>query len=149
MWRLPASVVTPASAELLRLVLPRPGAVMALPLVAFLPNTLFYAFRLSNEALAWPLMALCAIAAARPHKYGGLMLSLGTWTKLTLLSAWTGVAAAAIASRRFVRAFALPVITTAILFAWNRVSAGTYTGLAEATGRKNATLNDGLCGGTR
>ncbi|PYQ28095.1 MAG: hypothetical protein DMF56_16770 [Acidobacteria bacterium] len=141
-----ASCMIPAAAYLLRLVLPRSGAAIALPLVAFLPNTLFYAFRLSNEALAWPLMALCAIAAARPHKYAGVLLSLGTWTKLTLLAAWTGVAAGAFASKRFVRTFALPVITIAILFAWNRVSSGTYTGLAEATGRKNATLDDWLFG---
>src|SRR5439155_12168930 len=89
-----ASLAVPLTARFLRLALPWRGVLFGLPLL-LLPNTLFFVFRVTNDALAFALAPALAVAllvvARRPAPRRALALGLlaaaGLWTKLTLAPA--------------------------------------------------------------
>lgn len=145
-----ASLIVPLSAALVLRLLGPKGLVAALPLVALLPNTLFFADRLTNDALAWPLLAWIAVLLLKLVDEGrprdacwlGLAVSAGIWTKLTLLPALAAAAVAVWLCSRFDQtglrrrlslfALAAPATMAAILFAWNRAASGSWSGLVQA-----------------
>ena len=142
-----ASFVVPLGARLARLLLPQRGVFFALPLVALLPNTLFFVDRVTNDALAWPILAAIAaslvLVARRPGNPRrafvlGLLVAAGVWTKLTLLPALPAALAAALWARRrkdgrrpslLLAAVGLPALLVAPLLLWNRLASGSWTGI--------------------
>jgi len=141
-----ASFLVPLTARLATLLLPRRGLFFALPLVALLPNTLFFADRITNDALAWPVLAAAVgqlvLAARRPSRKHfvalGLLTAAGAWTKMTLLPLLPASLVAALLARRRVdgrrieyllEAAALPALLIAPLFAWNTTASGVWSGI--------------------
>ncbi|MGE5275420.1 MAG: glycosyltransferase family 39 protein [Acidobacteriota bacterium] len=142
-----ASLAVPATARLARLLLPQRGVLLALPIAAFLPNTLFFVDRVTNDALAWPILAAAAgtlvLAARRPGDWRrflrlGLLVAAGVWTKMTLLPLLPAALTAALLARRrrdgrrranLVASAGLPALLIAPLLAWNVAAAGTWTGI--------------------
>ena len=145
-----ASLAVPATARLARLLLPERGVFLALPIAAFLPNTLFFTDRVTNDALAWPILAAAAgmlvLAARRPGDsrrflWLGLLVAAGVWTKMTLLPLLPAALTAALLARRrqdgrrsgnLVASVGLPALLVAPLLAWNEAAAGTWTGITYA-----------------
>jgi hypothetical protein len=144
-----SSLVVPISAWLFRLLLPARGLFFALPIAALLPNTLFFVDHVTNDALAWPVMAsfcfAAVLAARRPERTlrflaVGLLAAAAVWTKLTLLPVLPAALAAVLLARRrhdgragwtrkFFAAFGTPVALLVPLFLWNHISSGTWTGI--------------------
>ena len=161
-----ASFVVPLTGTLARLVAGRRAALLALPLVALLPGTPFFAFRVTNDALALPLSAALAVqlvlACRRPTSRRflilGLLVAAGVWTKLTLLPAFpAALAVALLAGRRvdgrrlgirpLALAVGLPALLTAPLFLSNLAGTGSLSGIlyARNVGRADlATLLDAV-----
>ena len=155
-----ASLVVPFAAGLARVVLPPRGVLFALPIVALVPNTLFFVDRVTNDALAWPLMALSCtflvLCARRPGSVRrfvilGLLAAVGVWTKLTFLPALPAALAAVLLARRrrdgresgwypFLGAVVLPLVLVAPLLLWNRVASGAWTGITYAVATSNLGL---------
>lgn len=145
-----ASLAVPATARLARLLLPQRGVFLALPIVAFLPNTLFFTDRVTNDALAWPILAAAAgmlvLAARRPADQGrfvrlGLLVAAGVWTKMTLLPLLPAALVAALLARRrrdgrrmgaLLAAVGLPALLIAPLLIWNQAAAGSWSGITYA-----------------
>ncbi|HKC25343.1 MAG TPA: hypothetical protein VKF32_11410 [Thermoanaerobaculia bacterium] len=144
-----ASLAVPLVARFLRLALPWRGVVFGLPLL-LLPNTLFFVFRVTNDALAFALTPALALAlllvARRPTPRRALALGLlaaaGLWTKLTLAPALPAALVAVLLARRrrdgrraaiAGGALVVPVVLALPLFVWNRLASGSWTGLVEAT----------------
>jgi hypothetical protein len=145
-----ASLAVPATARLARLLLPQRGVFLALPIAAFLPNTLFFTDRVTNDALAWPILAAAAgtlvLAARRPADprrflWLGLLVAAGVWTKMTLLPLLPAAGMAALLARRrldgrrranLVASAGVPALLIAPLLAWNKSAAGTWTGITYA-----------------
>src|SRR6185295_47197 len=65
-----ASLTVPLTAWLARLLLPARGVFFALPVFCLLPNTLFFVDRVTNDALAWPLLAGTGIALVLAARRG-------------------------------------------------------------------------------
>jgi hypothetical protein len=144
------SLVVPLTARLARLLLPARGVFFALPVVALAPNTLFFLDRVTNDALAWPLLAATAgalvLAARRPGRPSrfvalGLLVAAGIWTKMTLLATLPAALVAVLLARRrkdgrgLGRALAgagLPVFLCAPLFVWNAAGSGNWSGVTYA-----------------
>ncbi len=142
-----ASLTVPLTARLARLLLPGRGVFYALPVFCLLPNTLFFTDRVTNDALAWPLLASIGVAlvlASRrpgsPRRFLllGLLVAAGIWTKLTLLPALPAALVAVLLARRrrdgrrpgaFLLAVALPALLVAPLLLWNRTASGSWTGI--------------------
>jgi hypothetical protein len=142
-----ASLLVPLTARLARLLLPQRGIFFALPLAALLPNTLFFVDRVTNDALAWPILAAIAaslvLVARRPGNPRrawvlGLLVAAGVWTKLTLLPALPAALVAALWARRrgdgrkpgvLLASAVLPALLIAPLLLWNRVASGSFTGI--------------------
>jgi hypothetical protein len=142
-----ASFMVPLTARLARLLLPRRGVLLALPFAALLPNTLFYADRVTNDALAWPIFAGAAVAlvlaARRPGTPGrflslGLLVAAGVWTKMTLLPLLPAALCAVLLARRrrdgrrpgaLLAAVGLPALLIAPLLIWNAAACGSWTGV--------------------
>lgn len=142
-----ASLMIPLTARLARLLLPQRGIFFALPLAALLPNTLFFVDRVTNDALAWPILAAIAaglvLVARRPGDPRralvlGLLVAAGAWTKLTLLPALPAALFAALWARRrrdgrrpslLFLAAGLPALLIAPLLLWNRLATGSATGI--------------------
>ncbi|HXI13635.1 MAG TPA: hypothetical protein VNM92_13480 [Thermoanaerobaculia bacterium] len=170
-----ASLVVPLSALLAFRTVGRSGLLVALPIVTFAPNTLFFVDRVTNDALAWPLMAVICILlveVTRPlvrfrHIAGlGIAITAGIWTKLTLLPALPAAVVAMWLSGRtrpsdkseervpgrgrhsplslWSVAVAFPLFMTALLVVWNRVSSGTFTGLAQSTAATSSSPSQWL-----
>ena len=167
-----ASLVVPLSAILVLRTLGRGGLLVALPIVALAPNTLFFVDRVTNDALAWPLMAaicILLVEVTRPFSQLrhfvalGLAITAGICTKLTLLPALPAAIVAVWISRRtgepdsssakraasssglptslivWCVAVGFPVLMTVILVSWNKLSSGTFTGLAQSTAAMQST----------
>jgi hypothetical protein len=144
------SLVVPLTARLARLLLPARGVFFALPVVALAPNTLFFLDRVTNDALAWPLLAATAgalvLAARRPGRPSGfvalgLLVAAGVWTKMTLLSTLPAALVAVLLARRrrdgrgLGRALAgvgLPALLCAPLLVWNAAASGDWSGVTYA-----------------
>jgi dolichyl-phosphate-mannose-protein mannosyltransferase len=141
-----ASFLVPLTAGLGRLLLPRRGLFFALPLAALLPNTLFFADRITNDALAWPILAAAAgqlvLAARRPSRPRflvlGIFVAAGAWTKMTLLPLLPAAIVAALLARRrpggrraeyLIAAGALPAALIAPLLLWNTAASGVWSGI--------------------
>lgn len=144
-----ASLVVPLTVRFARLVLPRGAVPLAGALLVLAPNSVSFVFRVTNDALAWPLLALAlgsAVLVVRRPRSGshalafGLAAAAGTWTKLTLLPlipAGALVALLALRRRDGRRLFGrhvllmvgLPALLVAPLFAWNRQATGSLTGI--------------------
>jgi len=141
-----ASLMVPLTARLARLLLPQRAVFLALPLAALLPNTLFFADRITNDALAWPIFAAAAgqlvLVARRPSRRSalglGLLAAAGPWSKMTLLPLLPAALAAVLLARRrrsgrrldlFALAVALPAALVAPLLAWNRSASGVWSGI--------------------
>ncbi|HUP60143.1 MAG TPA: glycosyltransferase 87 family protein [Thermoanaerobaculia bacterium] len=146
-----ASLTIPLAARLLRLLAGRRGVLIGLPIVALLPNTPFAVFRVSNEALTWPLLAAIAVELVlagvrrRDPLRLGILISAGIFTKLTLLPVFGAAMLAMIAarrSRRIVAAAAIPLVAALALMAWNKIESGTITGLVQETGLRPTTMDD-------
>lgn len=146
-----ASLTIPLAARLLRLLAGRRGVLIGLPIVALLPNTPFAVFRVSNEALTWPLLAAIAVELVlvsvrrRDPLPLGILISAGIYTKLTLLPVFGTAMLAMIAarrSRRIVAAVAIPLVAALALMAWNKAESGTITGLVQETGKRVTTMDD-------
>lgn len=142
-----ASLVVPATAVLARLLLPRRGVFFALPVVAFLPNTAFYVDHVTNDALAWPVLAGVAATlvlvwrrpSVRRAALLGALSVCAAWTKLTLLIvvACAAITVVAAARRQDARRRALsillgavlPLAATAVLLSRTRAETGSWTGI--------------------
>jgi 4-amino-4-deoxy-L-arabinose transferase-like glycosyltransferase len=159
-----ASLLVPLTARLARLLLPQRGVFFALPLAALLPNTLFFVDRVTNDALAWPILAAIAaslvLVARRPgHPRRaaalGLLVAAGVWTKLTLLPALPAALVAALWARRrsdgrrpslLFAAASLPALLIAPLFFWNHLASGSWTGIIYSVRVPQLGLLEGLRG---
>jgi hypothetical protein len=102
-----ASLSIPIVARLLHVVAGTRGVWFGLPVMALLPNTPFAVFRISDEALVWPISATIALgvmllAQRPPVRTAALTAALcaGVWTKLTLLPMFAAVAYALWLQRR-------------------------------------------------
>lgn len=150
-----ASLAIPIAAKALDLLGGARVVAIGLPLVALLPNTIFAFDRISNEALVFPLMALIAYgliamatrATDRDAWILGIAATIGIWTRLTLVCVLPAVIVALVIARvRRPRAIAaaigLPIITTLILLAWNKVESGHVTGLIQQTSITAVTRAD-------
>jgi hypothetical protein len=144
-----ASLAVPLTARFLRLALPARGVFLGLPLL-LAPNTSFFVFRVTNDALAFALapavcLALLLVArrpSARRALARGLLAGAGAWTKLTLGPAVVAAIVAVLLARRrrsgrsfsiFAFGALLPLGLLALLLLWNELSTGSWTALVEAT----------------
>ena len=145
-----ASLMIPLTARLARLLLPRRGVFFALPFAAFLPNTLFFADRITNDALAWPILAAACVAlvlaARRPAARGrflvlGALVAAGVWTKMSLLPLLPAALCAVLIARRrsdgrrpgaLLAAVGLPALLIVPLLVWNAAACGSWTGVTYA-----------------
>ena len=146
-----ASLMIPLTARLARLLLPRRGVFFALPFAALLPNTLFFADRITNDALAWPILAAACVAlvlaARRPSAPGrfvvlGALVAAGVWTKMSLLPLLPAALCAVLLARRrqdgrrggaVLAAVGLPALLIAPLLVWNAAACGSWTGVTYAS----------------
>ena len=157
-----ASLLVPLTARLARLLLPQRGVFLALPLAALAPNTLFFVDRVTNDALAWPILAAIAVGLVRVARRPGLqrralvlglLVAAGVWTKLTLLPALPAALVAALWARRrkdgrrpsvLLAAAGLPALLIAPLLFWNRAASGSFTGISYLGRTDSLGLLEGL-----
>ncbi len=152
-----ASLIVPFTAQLARLLLPQRGVLFALPIAALLPNTLFFVDRITNDALAWPILAatagLLVLCARRPSTRTSLLLGLsvaaGVWTKMTLLPALPAALVAVLLAwrrrdgrrvRYLLAAVGVPALLIAPLLCWNEAASGSWSGITYASHGKHPGL---------
>ena len=157
-----ASLLVPLTARLARLLMPARGLFFALPIAAFAPNTLFFADRVTNDALAWPILAasagLLVLCARRPAGSGrwyalGILVAAGVWTKMTLLPLLPAALVAALVARRrrdgrratpLLAAVGLPAALIAPLLVWNTAASGSWSGITYGISRPHPGLGAAL-----
>ncbi len=150
-----ASLSIPIGALFFRLVGGDRALAIGLPLFALAPNTLFAFDRVTNEVLAFPLMTAIAIelviVTTRPRDRDfvilGLLTTAGLWTRITFLTVLPAIAVAVTLSKRRRRvpialAVGLPLLATALLFAWNKSGTGHVTGFIEQSGMSALNVAD-------
>lgn len=152
-----SSAVIPIGALLIARSVTASAVYVGLPILALMPNTVSYVFRISNEALVWPLLALAALllvgiveSPSRNRLAGlGIVLVLGIFTKLTLVPLIPIAFLALLLVRRDLRRkkllgpallalVAVPSVALSVLMWWNWSASGSITGLVEAVGSKGA-----------
>lgn len=152
-----SSAVIPIGALLIARSVTPSAVYVGLPILALMPNTVSYVFRISNEALVWPLLALATLlivgiaeSPSRKRLAGlGIVLVLGIYTKLTLvplipiaclalLLAWRELRRKNLLGPALLSVVAVPAVALSVLMWWNWSASGSVTGLVEAVGSQEA-----------